>query len=231
MLNFNEKVHAYIAAQFYVELTERFGERGKRAFIHGTQYYAEQRGRRMAQRAIRDGKELTYRNYQEYGEWVNTEYTKENNCSNKTTVENWAPDLELKIVRCPWHTQFKEMGLVEAGHVYCEHLDNSICRGFNPYIQYDVLQTLHKSDYCRHIIRDQNYEVGERHPKKPEGLRDFEYHCAHSFFAYAEVTKAIFQAEGADVVNKVLSTFTKDYGKEMADALMKYEHTNFNVCD
>ena len=59
-MGFNEKVHAFIAAKFYVYLTEAFGERGERAFIHGTQYYAEQRGRRMAQRAIRDGKELTY---------------------------------------------------------------------------------------------------------------------------------------------------------------------------
>ena len=55
-MGFNEKVHAFIAAKFYVYLTEAFGERGERAFIHGTQYYAEQRGRRMAQRAIRDGK-------------------------------------------------------------------------------------------------------------------------------------------------------------------------------
>lgn len=47
-MGFNEKVHAFIAAKFYVYLTEAFGERGERAFIHGTQYYAEQRGRRMA---------------------------------------------------------------------------------------------------------------------------------------------------------------------------------------
>ena len=66
-MGFNEKVHAFIAAKFYVYLTEAFGERCERAFIHGTQYYAEQRGRRMAQRAIRDGKELTYANYLEYG--------------------------------------------------------------------------------------------------------------------------------------------------------------------
>ena len=57
MDEFNERVHAYIAARYYEQLTEKFGERGKKAFIHATQYYAEQRGRRMAQRAIRDGRE------------------------------------------------------------------------------------------------------------------------------------------------------------------------------
>ncbi|MCR5449594.1 MAG: L-2-amino-thiazoline-4-carboxylic acid hydrolase [Solobacterium sp.] len=231
MDEFNERVHAYIAARYYEQLTEKFGERGKKAFIHATQYYAEQRGRRMAQRAIRDGKELTYQTYQEYGEWVNTDYTIENGWSNQATVTNWAPDLETHITRCPWHTQFKEMGLVEAGHTYCAHLDNSICRGFNPYITYDVLQTLHKSDYCIHILRDVNYEVGESHPKKKEYLKNFEYHCAHSFWSYAEVTEAIFLSEGKEVVENVLKVFTEDYGQEMADTLVRYRNTNFNVCD
>ena len=32
-MGFNEKVHAYLAARYYVRLTDRFGERGKAAFI------------------------------------------------------------------------------------------------------------------------------------------------------------------------------------------------------
>ena len=86
-MGFNEKVHAFIAAKFYVYLTEAFGERGERAFIHGTQYYAEQRGRRMAQRAIRDGKELTYANYLEYGEWVNTQEIIDEGCANAILIK------------------------------------------------------------------------------------------------------------------------------------------------
>ena len=100
-MGFNEKVHAFIAAKFYVYLTEAFGERGERAFIHGTQYYAEQRGRRMAQRAIRDGKELTYANYLEYGEWVNTQEIIDEGCANKSTIESWAPDYRIHITMCP----------------------------------------------------------------------------------------------------------------------------------
>ena len=76
-MGFNERTHAFIAAKYYVHLTERFGERGKAAFLHATRYYGEQRGRRMAQRAIRDGKELTYETYCQYGEWVNTEEIKQ----------------------------------------------------------------------------------------------------------------------------------------------------------
>ena len=43
-MGFNERTHAFIAAKYYVHLTERFGERGKAAFLHATRYYGEQRG-------------------------------------------------------------------------------------------------------------------------------------------------------------------------------------------
>ena len=33
MVNFNECVHAFIAAKYYEELTKAFGDRGKRAFM------------------------------------------------------------------------------------------------------------------------------------------------------------------------------------------------------
>ena len=62
-------------------------------------------------------------------------------------------------------------------------------------------------------------------------MKNFEYHCAHSFFAYAEVTRAIFGAQGEKIVSNVLESIAKDYSQEMADTLMKYKDTNFNVCE
>lgn len=202
-----------------------------RAFIHGTQYYAEQRGRRMAQRAIRDGKELTYANYLEYGEWVNTPEIIEEGCANKSTIESWAPDYRIHITMCPWYTQFKEMGLPDAGHVYCAHLDNSICRGFNPYLTYPGADTLHKSGFLHPYHQGVNFEVGEKHPKKTEYLKGFDYHCGHSYWAYSEVVAAIFGAEGEQINAKVMKDFEETYGKEMADKLASYKYTNFNVAD
>ena len=66
-MGFTELSHAFIAAKYYVYLKEIFGDRGEAAFLHATRYYGEQRGRRMAQRAIRDGKPLTYETYCQYG--------------------------------------------------------------------------------------------------------------------------------------------------------------------
>lgn len=226
-MGFNEKVHAYIAAKFYVHLTEAFGERGRQAFIHGTQYYAMQRGRRMAQRAIRDGQPLTQATYNYYGEWVNTEEVKALGCANKSEK---LPDGSKKITQCPWYTQFKEMGLKEAGTEYCRHLDSAISRGFNPYLNYVVDQTLHTADCCIHKVLAEPIDSGAERGKNPEGLRDFEYHCAHSYWAYAEVTEAIFEIAGDEVNQKVLADFRNDYGTEMTEILMSYQDVNFNRC-
>jgi hypothetical protein len=227
---FTEKAHAFIAAKFYVHLSEAFGEKGIKTFIHATQYYAGQRGRRMAQRALRDGKELTYETYMEYGEWVNTPEIIESGCSNQSTVEETSPDYVMRITRCPWHSQFKEMGLVEAGHEYCEHLDAAICRGFNPYLTYEVERTLHKSDCCIHRVRDTNFREKPNIVKKKEYLYSFEYHCAHSYWAYDEVTAAVWMGRGVIINTKVLENFAEEYGQEMADILYGYRYVNFNVC-
>lgn len=227
-MGFNEKVHAYIAAKYYVYLTENFQERGRKAFLHATQYYAGQRGRRMAQRAIRDGRELTQATYNYYGEWINTDEIKEEGCANLMIPQ---PDGSLKVTRCPWFTQFKEMGLSEAGALYCKDLDSAISRGFNPELGYSVDQTLHYSDCCIHRLASGCVVEGAEQGKNPESLRPFAYHCAHSYWAYNEVTAAIFQSEGEKVNEQVLRDFAEDYGKEMADEIWSYRYTNFNVCD
>lgn len=227
-MGFNEKVHAYIAAKYYVYLTEAFGDRGGEAFVHATRNYAMQRGRRMAQRAIRDGQPLTQATYNYYGEWVPTEEMTAAGQNNRSTS---MPDGSLHITRCPWHAQFVEMGLPEAGMAYCRVLDSSISQGFNPELGYVVEQTLHTHDCCIHRLTSGPISEGADRGKNPAGLRDFTYHCAHSYWSYREVCTAIFGAEGAKVSQQVAEDFRRDYGQEMTDILFRYETVNFNVCD
>ena len=230
-MGFNEKVHAYIAAKYYQHLLTSFGKRGKMAFIHGTQYYAEQRGRRMAQRAIRDGQPLTPATYYRYGEWVNTEEVKALGCANRMEYQAYQPEAVLHITQCPWYTQFKEMGLnTSAGAEYCRHLDNSIVRGFNPYLTYEVDQTLQTATHCIHRMKNVDFDSQTNLAKKPENLRSFEYHCAHSYWAYAEVVTAIFGQAGQSLCDAVLAEFEADYGTDMAQILRSYKTVNFNIC-
>jgi len=230
-MGFNEKVHAYIAAKYYVYLTEAFGENGKAAFLHATRYYAEQRGRRMAQRAIRDGQPLTYETYCRYSEWVNTEDVKASGEANKSQVISVAPDFETHISVCPWHAQFKAMGLSEAGVAYCSDLDASICRGFNPEIDFTTVQTLHDHPYCIQVIRNSGLSGEGRPQKRPEGLLGFDYHCAHSYYSYREALTGIYGETGKKIGDRVFADFEADYGSEMADALAAFSGTDFNIAE
>lgn len=227
-MGFNEMTHTFIAAKYYVYMTEMFGERGRKAFLHGTRYYGGQRGRRMAQRAIKDGQELTYETYCRYGEWVNTEEAKALGTANQSEVISVSPDFVTHIHVCPWHYQFKKMGLKEAGLAYCSVLDTAICNGFNPEITYQVSQTIHDHDYCIHTIKDAGMPADGRPEKNPAGIRTFEYHCAHIYWAFNEVAEAVFGADGVEIGARVLKDFAAEYGKEMADILAGYRDTNFN---
>lgn len=229
MKEFTEKHHAFLAATFYTLLTEAYGERGEEAFILATQRYAEQRGSRMAQRAIRDGKPLTFATYREYGEWVNTQSVKDEGCGNDGYVVTYHPDFDERVTQCPWAAQFKEMNLSKAGTVYCTHLDKSIVRGFNPYLVFEVPQSMHEHDCCIQIARGANFPDGQTFQKHKEYLRGFDYHCGHCFKTYSELVTAIFAAGGQAVAAEALRRFGDAYGSDMADVLTSYKDTNFNL--
>ena len=229
-MGFNEKVQAYLVAQYYRELTWRFGDRGREAFVHATRYYGEQRGRRMAQRAIRDGRALTLETYLCYGEWVNTEEVKATGRANHSRVVSTAPDYIKEVTICPWHDQFVEMGMEEAGALYCRYIDNSICRGFNPELDYQVPQSLNTAGCCRHIVTDSHLGEGP-FVKRTDGLRGFDYHCAHTYWSFREVAQAVFGQEGTRAAEQVLAALAADYGADMARGLKRYERTNFNHWD
>ena len=238
-MGFNEKLHAYIAARFYVRLTHSYGERGKAAFIHATQYYAEQRGRRMAKRAIADGQPLTYETYRAYGEWESTEEMQEEGCANRSETVSTDPVYEFHVTVCPWHEEFKVLGLEEAGLVYCAHLDNSIARGFNPYLVYEVPQTLHDCPYCVQKVSNLKglapgqAEQGAFDPSKarpePDRRRGFTYHCAHSYWSYARCAARIFGSAGRRLADEVLEDISGDWGASYSNFLLKYKADDFEM--
>ena len=247
---FNERVQAFITVLFYRELKRRFGTRGVQAFVQGTQSYGEQRGRRMAQRAIRAGEELTLQTYLRRGEWVNTEMICAQGIANKAELTDAAPEYSAaypdyikKVTVCPWHEQFKKMGALEAGELYCRHIDPSLFRGFNPVLSYEVPQNLNQGVCCYHIVRN-GYEAAQAAegsgegpaPRKmpgkdPAGLRSFEYHCADSYWSYRRTAERIFGAEGTAASEQVLLQVRETCGKEAAERLLQYRGTDFTSCD
>ncbi len=227
MVQFDELMHAWIAAKYHSHLTGKYGEQGKNAFFLAVRHYALQRGRRMAERAVRDGKELNYRTYQEYGEWKNTEHVVKEELANKSEILSRSPDLVTKITRCPWHEQFRRMGMEKAGSDYCRYLDASIAAGFSPEIRYEVSCTLNEGPYCLHTVKDVYYAEDETHPKKEGMQKDFTYHCAHSYWAMRTVTESIFSEEGTKICEKILEEMAEEYSREAADTIRSFRDTDF----
>ena len=228
-MNFTERHHAFLTAKYYEMLRDGGFADARAVFRRATQRYAEQRGARMAQRALRDGRTLDFAAYRDYCEWEPTEQALS---ASDAPVETWDEngDSYLRIPHCEWSEQYLAMGLADGAEDYCAVLDASIVRGFNPELRYDVLHVMHKNrDHCLHCRRG---GAGMAPAEKPQNsLRPFEYHCAHAFYAYAEVFTAVYGSRGALLAAHVLEAFAMEYGYEMADVLVRYRDVNFNVID
>lgn len=229
MSEFTELHHAFIVARYYKYLTETFGAQGLQLFIMATQKYAEQRGSRMAQRAIRDGKPLTFATYRAYGEWQGTVVAQNLMGGFENEVMTNAPDYEVHIKQCPWAYQFKTMGMKACGVVYCTHLDKAIARGFNPYLTFDVPQSVNDHDCCIQIMRDVDFKEGQIFEKSPENIKGFDYHCGHVFNAFCDLSQAVFDKRGARICEDVLNDFSQEYGEDMALIVEKFKAVDFNT--
>ena len=226
-MEYTERQHAFISATFYKKLKEGYGEKGLAVFVLATQRYAEQRGSRMAQKAIMLGMPLNFESYFALGEWNYSEsFLKSVNGKNSKYISG-SPDSCINVFACAWHEQYKAMGLIDGAILYCRHLDMAIVRGFNPYLKFRVKQTLHETDKCVQELKDANLESI---PKKlMEWIKPFEYHCAHIYHTYSEIAKSVLKTNGEELSASVLEDFAKEYGKESAERLISYKDTNFNV--
>lgn len=230
MTKLNERHHAFISAAFYRELKAGNFDNYEQAFLLATRKYAEQRGSRMAQRAIRDGRPLDFASYRWYGEWVySDEYLRGLDKEKSRPVDD-GDNLTVDIFDCPWSAQYLDMGLKDGANTYCSVLDESIARGFNPRLTFIVSHTMHDcGDYCRQTQVDANKGGEEAYgPRKPDNIRDFDYHCGHVYSTFAKTIKAIYGAVGETLAAKVLLAFRKEYGNNAADILITQLETDFD---
>jgi hypothetical protein len=223
----SERHHAFLSACFYRELTEHCPGNGEATFVLATQRYGEQRGNRMAQRAIRDGRALDFATYKAYGEWS---YTEEPFASGAhMEVLSTSPDFRYLVHACPWHEQYRDMGLLEGACVYCQHIDLAIARGFNPYLVFEVRSTMHKGHQCDFVLKgacldERGFAVDKARTQMP-----FEYHCGHLFKTFREMVTSIQGDLGREISERVRERFAERYGGEAAALLDAFQGTDFNV--
>ena len=105
---FTEINHALLFAWITQAVVERVGEQSGEAIIcKAIRQYGEQRGRRMALRAQADKRALSMINYIGYGEYKITGEI-------KLKIIERSPHARIRIPQCPWHSTWKEDGLLYA---------------------------------------------------------------------------------------------------------------------
>ncbi len=223
-MQWNEHQHAWIVSEYYIQLVDKYGENGKKAFIQAAQTYGEERGKRMAMRAIRDGRELDFNTYFTYGEYAATpEFFDVNMWCEKGVVNE-------QVTRCPWADVFARRGKKDCGAVYCKEIDKAVARGFNPELKMNTASTQHYESCCRFFfyhtaVREDTLEQSEiENAKMP-----LSYHCVHVYHVFDAVVQGIYGMAGKEISEKVLSSLENEYGKEATAYIREKENTPFDT--
>ena len=229
MARFNETHHAFISASFYTRLKADGAANWEEIYLYAVRLYGEQRGRRMAQRALRDGRPLDMASYRYYGEWSFTEdflSTAPGFFEETEKSENYV----YEVKDCPWNRVYQELGLPDGALLYCKDLDRAIARGFSPALKYEVERFPEGPILCRQIQYDARLDKDAGFPAPdPANKKDFVYHCGHIFAVFKTTLANCLGEKGLAISEAVLADFENRYGKEAAEALKEAAKADFEL--
>ena len=225
-MEFTEKMHAWIAASFYQEMRGVSFPQCDTVFLHCVYQYGNERGTRMALRALRDGKPLDYNTYAAYREWNPTNSSIEEGSLNQSECTETVPDYVVHYSRCPWAEKFREMNEIHAAQLYCSAIDRSIIHGFNPDLRFEVKGCLACDKECVQKWLNAHVDLPFKKPD-PSNQEDFTFHCGHLFWTFAHTLKDVEPDIGKAIAQKVLDRFASENGPDAAETLQKYERNTF----
>lgn len=228
--NFHIADHAALFAFISRSASAIIGAEGRIAVIAGVRAYGRERGMRMAMRAIADGEDLDAKNYIVYGEWTD----EDGECASE--VDSIAP-MSSRVVRCGWCETWRRLGVVEDGAVYCDHIDESIVRGFSPKIELKVGVPISRGgESCSFrwpgLAFADEEELRSLHAKRAEIVdrvaRGFLFHTAHLF---STLRRSLMLRCGlipaSEALADALASYEDVFGAESRDAIVERSRDNF----
>ena len=126
------------------EVINTFGDKGRESIENAVKKYGEERGGRIANVVKSLGKELTLKNFFIYGDLDGGETT-------KYDVKIVDGNVEIIIRKCVFCDGCKEWDKLDLGIIYCEYIDESILRGYNPALKFEHASLLSKGD--KHCVQ------------------------------------------------------------------------------
>ena len=206
--------HAVLFGALAEGVLSAFGDKGKELLEKAVIRYGNERGQRMAKRALKNGDPLDMASYFAYGEWGVT------GGFEKTAPKKDCPYLHYHVTKCPWCTAWEEAHMMEYGQYYCRSVDAAILQGFNPELKMElpVWHSMPGADHCDFNWLDaENTE--ERVSRQKEiaarigdsAKKDFRYHSAHEYSVVMDEVKKADPGLYRKVEESVWKAFTRSF--------------------
>ena len=197
--------------------------------------YGRERGQRGAMRCLRDGRELTLKNYMLYGEWLDP-------CKwSEARIAALAPDYTTRMVRCGWNETWKKYGLGQYGKIYCKWIDHELLYGFNPDLKLEMPSFLSYGDAacefrwigCAYQDEAELARMTDlRSQAAPGVVKDFLYHCGHLLSTFKrELCRELGIPKGDEVLANALAEYVELFGDEKKARIVRESGRNFMTID
>ena len=218
---FDECVHTDVAIAFYRAMQAALApERVEPLFIKCVQQYGEERGRRMAMRALRAGYPLDFNAYQACGEWASTRPELADSRPGEP-VPGMSHSLNY---HCLWCETFSRRNAGDVGRVYCAEIDRSIVRGFNPDMHFELRGYKHSGPCCDFVFGPYDPQVRLARPEG--GVKDFQFHCAHMYYSFRHTLEQCC-AEAAAVEREADVTLVEWHGQPFLEGMRPFGYADF----
>ena len=230
--------HAALFGYLASEVFHRHPDEAPEVLKDAVITYGEERGGRMGKRAAIDGLPLNMNTYMLY-----REYPVEQDKFGGPSENLPNGDFHSSPEKCPWSTQWRDLGLDQYCGVYCRHIDNALARGFHPDVLIESKGNLTDGDQrCELWFYGANMDDPENVKKMREwgpriknsnAIKDFDYQLAHTYASISKTLRKYFPGVEADrLLAAAIEKFEALYGKGYADEFLALTGQDFiNVSD
>lgn len=230
MEEYTVEQHAVLIGLAGKYLKEYAGEYGIDLFINCIVKYGNQRGMRMRNRALRDGRPLNYETFLAYGE------LKLNTLPGDYSVKEESPVYINCCHRCMWDEAWRKYGLSEFGEWYCKYVDINLVQGFSNDMVMVVKTMRGLGDDCCTFV-NVGYEQTEESKKRIADLKaelngkyskDFLYHQGHFLNVVRRICSNPLGEDYNKVEENMMKAFAEIYDLNLAEQVKKESRKDYD---
>lgn len=213
--------HAVLFALLAKYASEANGENGEKAILAGVVRYGNERGQRMAARALANGDSVDdIINFFAYTEWKPLHGQMEMNALVKDGkfVQHYT--------KCAWNNAWTKYKLNESGKLYCVSIDHAVLEGFNPKLHLNVSCNLSwGAPYCEFDWQlaltdaDQKRLAAKKEVLGMSCVKNFNYHTGHLLQVIQSTLNQQLGQPGQIAVDQALAAYSDLFGVEYLSVL------------